>query len=166
MAVLETVVETLHIRIVQLVHVLLGLEQVIVVVNFLRISHERNKELDVASHRIVAQRLQLLGIIGTDDDVAVGSIGVSQYLVDIVLVGYVPCTDVGRDANGPQAVASHQYTTIVFQHALAIGTLVVQRQHHTHPDLSLAQVLVGLDGWLGSRTRGTSRTSWTNLVRI
>ena len=68
---------------------------------------------------------------------------------------------ISRNANGSQTVACHEHTTIVFQHSLAIGSLIVQRQHHSHPDFALTQVLVRRSNWLAGLT---SRSSLTRLT--
>lgn len=66
--------------------------------------------------------------------VALGGGVVAQGFAYVGVLGHVPCVHVDRDAVVAQTVARHEHATIVFHHALAVAILVVQRQHHPHPN--------------------------------
>ncbi len=142
--VLEALVETVHIRLVQRVAVLVHLEDVAVVVHFRGSGGERNKQTDVVGLGKIAQGLHLLRVQRTDNDVTVGSTRVAEHLADVTVLCQVPGTDVGRYTIQFQTVAGHQHAAIVFHHAFAVTIDVVQGQHDTHSDFTLAHILVGL----------------------
>ena len=87
------------------------------------------------------QSSHLLRVERTDNQVALGSSLIIQYLVDITVLSCIPGMDVNRNATLLQAVASHQHTTVVLHHALAIAIHVVQRQHHTQSDGTLTYII-------------------------
>ena len=76
----------------------------------------------------------------TEPNVAVGSMRIFQNLIDIRVFSYIPCTDICRDAVSTQAVASHQYASIVFHHTLAVAIDIMQGQHDTYTNLALSHI--------------------------
>ena len=157
MAVLEPFVEAEHVGIVERVAVLVDLKDVGIVVEFGGTDGERNEHADAVLLGEVAQVLHLLGVQRTDDEVAVSSGRVFQRLADIAVLSHIPRPYAGRHAGSPQAVAGHQHTTVILQHALAVAVLRVQGQHDTHANLALAHVHLGRLGCHCRRCRGCSR---------
>ena len=140
MTVLETLIESLHIGFVQLIAILMSHEEIVVVVNLLRSDREGYQHTDIMSHREIAQSLDLLRVQRTDDKVAIGRIRILQHLTDVGILGYVPSLDISRDAHCLQTVTSHQHTTIVFHHALAITIIVMQGKHNANTDCTLTHI--------------------------
>ena len=54
MTVLETLIESLHIGFVQLIAILMGHEEIVIIVNLLRIDGEGYQHTDIMSHREIA----------------------------------------------------------------------------------------------------------------
>ena len=65
---------------------------------------------------------------------------VLQNLIDIRFLSYIPRTDVCGNATSTQAVACHQYTTIVFHHTFPVAIDVMERQHDAYTNLTLSHI--------------------------
>ena len=76
MAALETLTETVDIGFIQHMSVLISLEEVTIIVDFLRTGGEWNQHANVMGLSEVAQCLNLFGIEWANNQVAVSSLGV------------------------------------------------------------------------------------------
>ena len=99
---------------VQGVSVLEHLEDVGVLHRVTRTDAKGYQQTDVVLLHKSRQFLHLLAVQRTDNQVALGSIGVAQHLLQVAILRDVPCPYIGRNAVDLQTVARHQHATVVF----------------------------------------------------
>ena len=85
-----------------------------------------------------------MGVERTEDDVALGGLGIARKLRDVVVDGYVPGVHIDVVSGALQAVAAHEQATVILRHAAAIAVDVVQGEHHTHTQGGGSGLLHGL----------------------
>ena len=140
---------------------LVHLIDVLIIGQLGRIDREWDQQFDLMLLDESRQGSHLLRVERTDNQVALGSSLIIQNLVDIAVLSSIPGMDVNRNATLLQAVASHQHTTVVLYHALAVAIHIVQRQHHTQSDGTLTYIIgsihIGLFGYGGCYLQGSKR---------
>ena len=147
---------------VQGIAVLVHLEDIGIVIHLVAIDAEGYEQSDIMLAGESTQRFYLFAVKRTNNQVAVGSMGIGQNAFYVSVFRNVPCPDVCRDAVCLQAVASHQHAAIELHHALAVTILVVQGQHDSDANLPVANVRslhVGLRRqlWRQGSSRGSGR---------
>ena len=128
----KSVQESLDGAFVQCFRTLIYLEDFLVALHIVTADGERNHELDAIGLAEAGKRSHLLGIKRTEDDITcIGSL-LQQGGADISVYRHVPCMHIGRDTLLFQIIASHQESTIILHHTLAITIHIMQRQHHAN----------------------------------
>lgn len=131
MMVLETLIKAIDESLVEGVAILVDLIELGVVVNLLGIDGEWYQHSDTVFFGKVTQGLHLLGIQGTDNQVAVCGVFIQQRDADVGTFSNIPGAYVGGDALSTQTVTGHEHATVVLNHALAVTVFIVQGQHDT-----------------------------------
>ena len=140
---------------------LVHLIDVLIIGQLGRIDREWDQQFNLMFLDKSRKSRHLLRVERTDNQVALSSRLVVQYLIDVTILSCIPGMDVNRNATLLQTVASHQHTTVVLHHALAITIHIVQWQHHTQSDGTLTYIIgsihIGLFGYGGCYLQGSKR---------
>ena len=105
------------------------------------VDRERDNQLDIMTIYKERHRFHLFGVKRAEDDITVLGFFLIHDLMDITIFRSIPCVNINRDTQRLQTVTSHQDTTIILHHTLAIAIDIMKGQHHPKTDGTLGQII-------------------------